>query len=355
MGERKRARELTKRKLKRAKRKRLPKAFSTVAPSLLICFAIVFITFVISVLVKNQKAAEEKELLRLNNIEQNALADMLETAYDVYMESREEVKGISFAGLVAYQLALPSGGEERTDRRILEEAVSKAIELDVSWEKAIDQRVKSKYNFLYTVYDSILHDFVGIYTVEAEADGERVLRTRYGVRNFYPIPCGFEYRHNNDYGNERTYGGNRTHEGNDIMAEEKVPVVAVEDGLVENIGWNEYGGYRLGIRSNDGKRYYYYAHMHAGQPYAEGVSKGGRIKAGDVIGFVGATGYSKVPGTTGQFESHLHIQIGVTYPGKKEQIWVNPYGILKFLENHRTAELLQDGTNEFDYRRDRTR
>lgn len=348
--------ELAKNKLKNViKKKLLPKILSLAVPPLLVFLAIVSLTFLISMLVVLQITGEEEEILRLNNLEQNALTEVLETAYGVYMESREEVRGISFAGLVAYRLALPNGGEERTAGRILKEAVSKAAALDVSWEEAIDKSVKNEYDFLYTVYDSILRDFVGKYTVEARVDGERVLQERYGVRNFYPMPCGFEYRHHNDYGDERTYGGDRTHEGNDITAEEKVPVVAVEDGLVENLGWNEYGGYRIGIRSDDGKRYYYYAHMHAGRPYADGVSKGRRVEAGDVIGFVGATGYSKTPGTTGLFESHLHIQIGVTYPGEDEQIWINPYGILKFLENHRMAELIRDGADEFDYRRDRTR
>ncbi len=39
------------------------------------------------------------------------------------------------------------------------------------------------------------------------------------------------------------------------------PIVAVESGYIEALGWNQYGGWRVGIRSFDGKRYYYYAHL----------------------------------------------------------------------------------------------
>ena len=39
------------------------------------------------------------------------------------------------------------------------------------------------------------------------------------------------------------------------------PIVAIESGYVEACGWNMYGGWRIGTRSFDGKRYYYYAHL----------------------------------------------------------------------------------------------
>ena len=40
---------------------------------------------------------------------------------------------------------------------------------------------------------------------------------------------------------------------------------------MEAIGWNQYGGWRIGIRSFDGRRYYYYAHMRQNYPYAAGL------------------------------------------------------------------------------------
>ena len=55
------------------------------------------------------------------------------------------------------------------------------------------------------------------------------------------------------FGAERNYNGSYPHEGCDIMAENNVsgyyPIVSVSDGTVENIGWLEKGGYRVGISS----------------------------------------------------------------------------------------------------------
>lgn len=55
--------------------------------------------------------------------------------------------------------------------------------------------------------------------------------------------------------------------------------------MVEALGWNQYGGWRVGIRSFDGKRYYYYAHLRQNYPYAEGLEEGSVVTAGDVIGY----------------------------------------------------------------------
>ena len=63
------------------------------------------------------------------------------------------------------------------------------------------------------------------------------------------------------------------------------PIVAVEGGIVEMLGWNRYGGWRIGIRSYDTKRYYYYAHLRSGHPFVEGLKEGVEVKAGDVIVF----------------------------------------------------------------------
>lgn len=69
------------------------------------------------------------------------------------------------------------------------------------------------------------------------------------------------------------------------------PIMAVESGVVEALGWNQYGGWRIGIRSFDGKRYYYYAHLRQSYPYAEGLAEGSVVTAaGDVIGYMEFTG-----------------------------------------------------------------
>ena len=61
------------------------------------------------------------------------------------------------------------------------------------------------------------------------------------------------------------------------------PIIAVEDGYVEALGWNKYGGWRIGIRSFDKKRYYYYAHLRKNFPYHKTMKVGALVKAGDVM------------------------------------------------------------------------
>ena len=51
--------------------------------------------------------------------------------------------------------------------------------------------------------------------------------------------------------------------------------------------------WRIGIRSFDKRRYYYYAHLRQNSPFQKGLKEGSVVTAGDVIGYMGHTGYSK--------------------------------------------------------------
>lgn len=130
---------------------------------------------------------------------------------------------------------------------------------------------------------------------------------------------------------ERTYGGKRGHEGTDLMAKKNVrglyPVISMTDGVVEQKGWLEKGGYRIGIRSPAGG-YFYYAHLDS---YGE-LEVGDLVEAGTILGFMGDTGYG-TEGTKGKFPVHLHVGIYVDIEGKEQS--VNPYWILKYLEKNR--------------------
>jgi hypothetical protein len=150
----------------------------------------------------------------------------------------------------------------------------------------------------------------------------RILKRIYEDKVF-PIAAGYEYDYKDGFGDARTYGGNRSHEGIDIMCDKGVPVVSVCDGVVEKKGWLELGGWRLGIRDDDGI-YYYYAHF---SRYHEDIDEGSRVKKGQVIGYAGDSGYGG-EGTTGKFAPHLHFGM---YEGRNE-VAVNPYPFLKVWE-----------------------
>ena len=131
------------------------------------------------------------------------------------------------------------------------------------------------------------------------------------------------------WGGSRNYGGNRIHEGTDIMTSNNVrgyfSVVSASDGVVEKKGWLELGGYRIGIRSPGGA-YFYYAHLDS---YADGIREGSRVKAGQLLGFMGDSGYGE-EGTVGKFDVHLHFGIYLTIG--EEEISVNPYEMLRAVE-----------------------
>jgi murein DD-endopeptidase MepM/ murein hydrolase activator NlpD len=89
------------------------------------------------------------------------------------------------------------------------------------------------------------------------------------------------------------------HHGEDIFAPLGAPLLAVADGTIFSVGWNERGGYRLWLRDRQGNQFYY-AHLSAFSPLA---IDGNEVKAGAVIGFVGNTGDAQ---TT---PYHLHFEI----------------------------------------------
>ncbi len=140
-----------------------------------------------------------------------------------------------------------------------------------------------------------------------------------------------EFYYEDSYGADRTYGGNRLHLGTDIMDTKnqrgRLEILSITDGTVANMGWNEKGGWRIGINSPSGN-YFYYAHLDS---YREDMEVGQKIEAGEILGYMGDTGYSPVPGTTGQFPVHLHLGImlrNIT----DEEYWINPYYILRYVE-----------------------
>jgi murein DD-endopeptidase MepM/ murein hydrolase activator NlpD len=116
------------------------------------------------------------------------------------------------------------------------------------------------------------------------------------------------------------------HEGNDIFAEPGTPVVAVLSGSVEQLGWTFYSGYRVGVRGDDG-RYWFYAHLSS---YVPGLGIGDRVEAGQPIGAVGNTGYGNAPGHRDEFIYHLHIGIQ-----EASGTWVDPNPLMRRL--YRTA------------------
>ncbi len=124
----------------------------------------------------------------------------------------------------------------------------------------------------------------------------------YPQGNSFPIAKRYNYAVKHTFGAGRSWGGRRIHEGVDIFASYGTPVLACAYGYVELLGWNQYGGWRIGIRDTS-NTYYYYAHLSS---YIKGLKQGDIVQPGQVIGYVGSTGYGP-PGTSGRFPPHLHF------------------------------------------------
>lgn len=208
---------------------------------------------------------------------------------------------------------------------------------------------KKYYPYYLEAYTAVLGGFVGEYEIETEKDK---WESKYGLKVFSPIAKNYSYTDSDDFGNGRSYGYNRKHLGHDFMANIGTPVIAVESGVIEVLGWNQYGGWRIGMRSFDGTRYYYYGHLRQNRPYADGLEAGQVIMAGDVIGYVGRTGYSAKENTNGVKENHLHMGLQLIFDeSQKEgvnQIWIDLYDITRLLSSNRSETIRDDETKEYD-------
>jgi hypothetical protein len=125
--------------------------------------------------------------------------------------------------------------------------------------------------------------------------------------------------------------GGRTHQGEDLMSAKHTPVVAVVDGTVSRLTWSLAGlsGNSLTITDAAGWTYVY-IHLNNDAPgtddasnvyeraFADGIAKGQRVRAGEIVGFVGDSGNAENAG------SHLHFELH-----RPDGTAVNPYGSLR--------------------------
>lgn len=205
------------------------------------------------------------------------------------------------------------------------------------------------FQYYHDAYDGALGGLLGSFAIEKEGQ----MLASYGLKAFSPIAAGYGYSHCDDFGVGRSFGFKRKHLGNDLMGSLGTPIVAVEGGVVEAMGWNRYGGWRVGIRSFDSKRYYYYAHLQKDHPFAEGLQVGDMVQAGDLIGFMGRSGYSDRENVNNIETVHLHFGMELVFDESQKEcnseIWINVYDIVRLLNSHRASYRKLDGKWERIY------
>ena len=264
--------------------------------------------------------------------------ESLKYAMDTDIATSEQEKHISWIDILSLAAC-------RTGGKCPMSSVKKAVN-DLKGDKSPEEllgNLYQYYSYYHEAYTAVLGGLLGNYSVEINGEW----KTAYGLKAFSPIAAGFGYSHCSDFGNSRSFGFARKHLGNDLMGGLGTPIVAVEGGVVEAMGWNRYGGWRIGIRSFDSKRYYYYAHLQKDTPFAKDMYVGRIVQPGDVIGFMGRTGYSDKENTNNIETVHLHFGMQLVFDESQKEcnseIWIDVYNIVRLLSNHRSSVQKKDG------------
>ncbi len=280
-----------------------------------------------------------------------ASCDALTLAYGIDVETYGTDYHIDWVCLLAYGAAKSGGEFGKQGMKAMEAAAERVRTGETVWEE--ETAGLESYSYYEEAYDAALGGMVGEFLLqEKDENGEVVWRRKYGLKAFSPIAKGFPYSDFDDFGSSRSYGYKRPHLGHDMMGQIGTPVVAVESGYVEVLGWNQYGGWRIGIRSFDGRRYYYYAHLRQDFPYAEGLAEGDAVTAGDVIGYMGHTGYSATENVNNIKTVHLHWGLELIFDESQKEsdneIWIDCYQISKFLYKNQCETRKVEGTKEWE-------
>ncbi len=284
-------------------------------------------------------------------VEFNACYEAMEKALTLDVKSHNKDIQLNWVELLAYLGARYGGDFKKYKSKDMEELVSK-----LNKGQTIQQLTENMkyYNYYYEAYDAILGNFVGEYEIQVkdqDSNGDLKWEKKYGLKVFSPIARGYSFSHYDDFGTGRSFGYARKHLGNDLMGSIGTPIMAVESGIVEAMGWNMYGGWRIGIRSFDQKRYYYYAHLRKDKPFHSDLYEGKVVKAGEVIGYLGMTGYSTRENVNNITTPHLHFGMQIIFDESQKEcvneLWINVYEIVNLLQKNRSAVVKDEETRDY--------
>lgn len=301
-----------------------------------------------------EKETEEKQNETKKNyikwVDFNIPYKVLDKTLKLDISSQSSPVKLNWIDLLAYLSAKYGGNYKSYKTKDLDNLVAR-----LNGGEKIEEITKGMKYFSYysQAYNAILKEFVGSYDIQVKNDnGEVEWQTKYGLKAFLPIAQGYNFSHYDDFGDSRSYGYKRVHFGNDLMGSTGTPIIAVESGYVEVLGWNIYGGWRIGIRSFDGKRYYYYAHLRKGHPYNNNLIEGGVVNAGDVIGYLGMTGYSTKEDSNNIKVPHLHFGLQLIFDKSQKdgpnQVWIDVYNLIELLKKNKSVVIKSSDEKEFD-------
>lgn len=319
---------------------------------LLILMVVLLSSLFIAKSFAEEQKQEEKKYIKW--IDYNVLLEVMEKTAKIDIDSHtknEKVK-LDWIELISYLGAKYGGNFEQFKQKDLDDIVERLKNGENINEITKDMKL---YSYYIEAYTAILKEFIGNYQIQTiDENKNKVYKEKYGIKAFLPIAKNYGFSHYDDFGNSRSYGYKRVHLGNDLMGSIGTPIIAVESGIIEACGWNQYGGWRIGIRSFDKKRYYYYAHLRKNHPYAKDICEGKVVKAGEVIGYLGMTGYSTKENTNNINIPHLHFGMQIIFDESQKdgvnQIWIDVYQIVNFLKKNK-SEVYKAYEDTKDYER----
>ena len=268
-------------------------------------------------------------------------SEAMNDAYQYDIQSHDTDTKIDWINLLAV-LGVKYGGDFKNYKKADMDAIAQQI---IKKETTLEEMTKNMkyYNYYNDAYHAVLGGMVGEYKISHH--------TVYGLKAFSPIAKGFPYSDYDDFGTSRSFGFRRQHLGHDMMGQIGTPIIAVESGYIECLGWNRYGGWRIGIRSFDKKRYYYYAHLRQNFPYCKSLAVGSVVTAGDVIGYMGHTGYSDKENVNNIDVIHLHFGMQLIFDESQKdgngEIWISCYELARFLSQNRSEVTKEESTKEW--------
>lgn len=276
--------------------------------------------------------------------------DALCRAYQWDVDTHGTEHEVHWIELLAYTACRSGAKFDKNALKILDNTAEKLSSGAVTMEEL--SAGLEYYSYYKEAYTAVLGGMVGEYEAQVQDENGHIKwEKKYGLKAYFPLARGFDYSHFDDFGTSRSYGYKRKHLGHDMMGLTGTPIMAIESGYVEALGWNQYGGWRIGIRSLDGKRYYYYAHLRQNYPFAENLKEGSLVTAGDVIGYMGHTGYSTKENVNNIEVTHLHWGLELIFDESQKEsdneIWIDVYAITRFLAKHTQPVEKVEGTKEW--------
>ena len=179
-------------------------------------------------------------------------------------------------------------------------------------------------------------------------DGQSTWQKKYGLKRLLPHCERIDYTHYDDFGAGRSCGYKRRHLGHDMMGLVGVPIIAVESGTVKPwAGTSTAAGALVSAALIISATIT--MHICGRTTYAEGLEEGSVVTAGDVIGYMGHTGYST---TENNIEvTHLHWGLELVFDEEQKEsdneIWIDVYPLTCFLAKHTQEVQKVEGTREW--------